>query len=245
MFCFEFKQRIMKKTILLIALALSFNMLWSQKDRPIVVPLIGEVTPVFTASSTNGTINFPVDFGRKWKILFSHPQDFTPVCSTELIELAHAQNQFDKLNVALAVISTDPLEMHLQWKKAMEEINYKGRGPVKIKFPIIDDDNLVVSRQYGMIQPLTNSTKDVRGVFIIDPDDVIQAIFFYPMNIGRNIDELLRTIAALQTARTSHVMTPANWQKGNDVLVPLKPVTEKEKKVTSEVAWFMTFRKPD
>ncbi len=235
----------MKKVVLLFVFALTVTILWSQEIRFVKVPLVGEQAPLFTATSTNGTINFPVDFGRKWKILFSHPQDFTPVCSTELMELAYSQSEFDKLNVALAVVSTDPLDMHVQWKKAMEGINYQGRGTVKISFPLIDDDKLVVAREYGMIHPSSNTTKDVRGVFIIDPDDVIQAMFFYPMNVGRNIDEILRTVTALQTARKSHVMTPANWQIGKDVLVPLKPVTEKEKKVSSDVAWFMTFRKPD
>jgi peroxiredoxin (alkyl hydroperoxide reductase subunit C) len=218
-------------------------MLWSQEIKYIKVPLVGEEAPSFTASSTNGTINFPADYGRKWKILVSHPQDFTPVCSSELIELALAQSSFDKLNTALAVISADPLDQHIQWKKAMEEINYQGRGVAKIKFPLIDDDKLIVSRQYGMIHPASNSTKDVRGVFVVDPDNIIQAIFFYPMNIGRNIDELLRTVEALQTSKANNILTPANWKKGNDVLVLVKPVTAKEKEGTTEVAWFMTFKK--
>jgi len=233
----------MKKMLLLVLLAFSVTQLWSQEIRYIKVPLVGEEAPLFTASSTNGTINFPVDYGRKWKMLFSHPQAFTPVCTTEILELAYAQSEFDKLNVALVVLSTDPNDQHVQWKKAMEEINYQGRGLVKIRFPLVDDDKLVVSRQYGMIHPSSNTTKDVRGVFIIDPDDIIQAIFFYPMNVGRNIEELKRTVVALQTARANHVMTPANWQKGNDVLIPLKPVTAKEKEGAKDVTWFMTFKK--
>jgi peroxiredoxin (alkyl hydroperoxide reductase subunit C) len=175
-------------------------------------------------------------------MLFSHPQDFTPVCTSELLELAQAQSDFEKLNVALVVISTDPIDQHIQWKKAMEGINYQGRGLVKINFPLVDDDKLVVSRQYGMIHPSSNSTRDVRGVFIVDPDDVIQAIFFYPMTVGRNIEELKRTLVALQTVRANNVLTPANWQKGHDVLIPLKPTTEKAKAGTTDVAWFMTFR---
>jgi peroxiredoxin 2/4 len=233
----------MKKLLLFVLVAFSVTQLWSQEIRYVKVPLVGEEAPAFTATSTNGSINFPVDYGRKWKILFSHPQAFTPVCTTELLELALAQDDFDKLNVKLAVISTDPNDEHIQWKKAMEEINYQGRGQVKIKFPLIDDDKLVVSRQYGMIHPSSNSTKDVRGVFILDPDDIIQAIFFYPNNVGRNIEELKRTVVALQTARANNVMTPANWQKGNDVLIPLKPVTAKEKEGTKDVTWFMTFKK--
>src|SRR5450759_544043 len=141
----------MKKMLLFVLLAFSVTQLWSQEIRYIKVPLVGEEAPLFTASSTNGTINFPVDYGRKWKMLFSHPQSFTPVCTTEILELAYAQSEFDKLNVALVVLSTDPNDQHVQWKKAMEEINYQGRGLVKIRFPLVEDDKLVVSRQYGMI----------------------------------------------------------------------------------------------
>ncbi len=233
----------MKTFVLLFVFALSSSNLWSQEVRYIKVPLVGEEAPLFTASSTNGTINFPVDFGRKWKILFSHPQDFTPVCTSELLELAHAQARFDKLNVALAVISTDPLDMHIQWKKAMESIDYQGRGKVKITFPLIDDDKLVVSRQYAMIHPNYNSTRDVRGVFIVNPDDIIQAIFFYPNNIGRNIDELLRTVVALQTSATHDVLTPANWKQGDDVLDPLKPSTIKKNAGSDDDTWFLKFKK--
>ena len=233
----------MKRILLIFALVLLVTQTWSQEVKYIKVPLVGEEAPAFTAVSTNGTLNFPADFGRKWKILVSHPQDFTPVCTSELLELAYAQSDFQKLNVEIAVISTDPIDQHNQWKKAMEGINYQGRGLVKLRFPLIDDDKLVVSRLYGMIHPSSNTTRDVRGVFIIDPDDVIQAIFFYPMNVGRNIEELKRTVLALQTARANTVMTPANWEKGKDVLIPLKPATEREKAGTTEVTWFMTFKK--
>jgi peroxiredoxin (alkyl hydroperoxide reductase subunit C) len=233
----------MKKIILLFVFILSVSLLWSQEVQHIKIPLIGEEAPSFSAQSTKGLFNFPSDFGRKWKILVSHPQDFTPVCSTELLELAHAQSEFAKMNVSIAVISTDPLDTHFQWKKAMEDINYLGKGKVKIDFPLIDDDKVVVSRQYGMIHPANNSTRNVRGVFILDPDDIVQAIFFYPNNVGRNIEELKRTVEALQTVRNSQVMTPANWQKGNDILVPLKAGTIKEKAASKEVAWFLTFRK--
>lgn len=232
----------MKRNFFLLLLIFSAGSLWSQEVRYIKVPLVGEGAPLFTASSTNGTINFPVDFGRKWKILFSHPQDFTPVCSTELLELAYAQDKFDKLNVALAVISTDPLETHFQWKKAMEDVSYKGRDKVKIKFPLIDDDKLTVSRQYAMIHPVYNSTRDVRGVFIVDPDDIIEAIFFYPMNVGRNIDEILRTVVALQTAKANTVLTPANWKVGDAVLDPHKPSKASEKESSSDNPWFITFK---
>ena len=230
----------MKKTFLIFVLIFSAIQLWSQNKSDERVPLIGEKTPSFTATTTNGKLNFPTDYGSKWKILFSHPQDFTPVCSSEILELAFAQSDFEKLNVAIAVLSKDPIDQHVQWKKSIEEINYQGRGQVKINFPIIADDNLLVSKKYGMLM-----TKDVRGVFIVDPDDIIQAIFFYPRSVGRNIEEVKRTVVALQTARANNVMIPANWQKGNDVLIPLKPETALEKVGTTDVTWYMTFKKLD
>jgi peroxiredoxin (alkyl hydroperoxide reductase subunit C) len=225
----------MKKMFLFLVLVLSVTQLWSQnasealsksgvkEDRNFRVPLIGEKAPSFTAESTNGTINFPSEFGRKWKILLSHPQDFTPVCTSEILELANLQTEFDNLGVKVVVVSVDPLATHEQWKKAMEGLTYKDREPVKIKFPLVDDNSLVISKEYGMIHTASNTTKAVRGVFIIDPDNIIQAIYFYPMQVGRSTDELIRMITALQTTSASKVMTPANWKAGNDVLIPFPP----------------------
>ena len=187
----------MKKYFLFVALVLSATtLLFSQEtrdDRKFRIPLIGELAPSFTAESTTGVVNFPADYGRAWKILFSHPQDFTPVCSSEILELAHLQSDFDKLKTKLIVLSTDPVETHRDWKKALEAIEYKGRTPTSIKFPLVDDENLVVSKLYGMIHAPSNTTRDVRGVFIIDPENVVQAIYFYPSNVGRSTEELLRT----------------------------------------------------
>ena len=203
-------EKIMKRLSLIVVSAIFAIQSWSQDqadkpagDRNFRIPLIGESAPSFTAESTNGSINFPADYGRKWKILFSHPQDFTPVCSSEILELAYLQEKFDSLGVKIAIVSTDPLSMHDQWKKALEDLNINNRGKVKIKFPIIDDEHIVVSKAYGMIHPETNSTRSVRGVFIIDPDNIIQAIYFYPMNVGRNTDEILRMISALETTRSN------------------------------------------
>ena len=224
------------RKILFFVLAVFFvTNLWSQdasmsstkqvvkEDRNFRIPLIGESAPSFTAESTNGTVNFPGDYGRKWKVLFSHPQDFTPVCSTEIMELGYLQDEFDKLGVKLVVVSTDALDTHVQWKKSLESLNLNNRGLVKIKFPIVDDKDKSIAKKYGMIHAATNTTKDVRGVFIINPDNVISALYFYPPNVGRNTDELLRTITALQTTFTDKVMTPVNWKAGNDLLVPLPP----------------------
>jgi peroxiredoxin 2/4 len=250
----------MKKFLLFILAAFLVTSLWSQnasmssskqvvkEDRNFRIPLIGESAPSFTAESTNGTINFPGDFGRKWKILFSHPQDFTPVCSTEILELAYLQDEFDKLGVKLVVVSTDVLDSHVQWKKSLESINLNNRGLVQIKFPLVADKDLAVSKAYGMIHAATNTTKDVRGVFIINPDNVVSAIYFYPPSVGRNTDELLRTVKALQTTFADKVMTPVNWKAGNDLLVPIPPKTDANSKNAIadgyySPVWYLIFKK--
>jgi peroxiredoxin (alkyl hydroperoxide reductase subunit C) len=192
------------------------------------IPLIGSKAPSFKANSTSGNLEFPNDFGKSWKILFSHPQDFTPVCSSELIELAHLQGEFDKLNVKLAIISTDNVETHNLWKAHLEEIDYQGRGKQNINFPIIDDQSRTGSRLYGMLHEPVSTNKDVRGVFIIDPDNVVQAINFYPMQVGRNMNEIVRMVEALQTVAREKVLTPANWEKGDDVMVPYYPYTKEQ-----------------
>jgi len=192
------------------------------------IPLIGSKAPSFTAKSTNGKMTFPDDYGKSWKILFSHPQDFTPVCSSELLELAFMQKDFDKLGVKIAVISTDDLQQHLLWKEHLEGLDYKGRGNQQISFPIFDDKNAVVSRKYGMLHEPTSTVRDVRGVFIIDPNNIVRSINFYPMQVGRNFMEIERTVEALQTADKDQVLTPANWNDGDDVLVPYFPYTKEQ-----------------
>jgi peroxiredoxin 2/4 len=228
----------MKNRIVLFGMLmlLVFN-LGAQDKSGTSIPMIGDDAPSFTAETTAGVLNFPSDYGRKWKIIFSHPRDFTPVCSSEVLTLSHMQDGFDKLNTKVAVISTDDLQKHFMWKKALEETAYKNMEPTKINFPIIDDSKLTVSRSYGMLHTSASTTKDVRGVFIISPDNKIAAIYFYPMNIGRNMDEIKRTLIALQTAGTGkdHVLTPANWQVGDDVLVPQFPYTEAQLKANPEL----------
>jgi len=250
----------MKKSVLSLVIVnvIMVAQLWSQtnvssskkeiEDRNFRIPLIGEKAPAFKAESTNGEIIFPTDYGRNWKLLFSHPQDFTPVCSTEILELAYLQDEFDKLGVKIVVISTDPLETHVHWQKALESISINERKPVKIKFPLVDDENIAVSKKYGMIHAKTNSTKSVRGVFIIDPDNIIQSIYFYPMNIGRNTDELIRTILALQTATAENVLTPANWKPGKDLLLPYAIKKDENSLSASSPeyyspAWFLLYKK--
>jgi peroxiredoxin (alkyl hydroperoxide reductase subunit C) len=250
----------MKKILLFILAVFFVTNLWSQnasisstknvvkEDRNFRIPLIGESAPSFTAESTNGTINFPQDFGRKWKVLFSHPQDFTPVCSTEILELAYLQDEFDKLGVKIVVVSTDALDTHVQWKKSLESLNLNNRGLVKIKFPIVDDNTESVSKKYGMIHAATNSTQAVRGVFFIDPDNLVQAIYFYPRNVGRNTDEILRTITALQITSENKVMTPVNWKAGNDILIPLPPKADGNNTAAApegfySPVWYLMYKK--
>jgi len=240
------------KTRILISIALLFSItrVWSQAnvDR---IPLIGEDAPSFTAESTSGQITFPDNFGTKWKILFSHPADFTPVCSSEILELAQMQNDFDNLGVKVAVISTDTLYMHKHWKESLETLKYKGKDPAQINFPIIEDKSWNASKEYGMLHYPVSTSKDVRGVFIIDPKNKVRAIYFYPMEVGRNMDEIKRTVIALQTADREKVLIPANWKPGDDVLIPYDRTSKKNEdlkpaaidKKTYKVIWYMTFMK--
>lgn len=214
------------------------------------IPLIGEQAPSFTAESTEGKIDFPSDFGINWKLILSHPMDFTPVCSSELIELANLQEEFEKVNISLIIVSTDQLETHIQWKKTLERIEYRKYPQRKISFPIVDDSSLVIAKKYGMLHPESDNSRDVRGVFIIDSENTIRAEFFYPQEVGRNMNEILRTVIALQTVHKHKVMTPANWTIGDDYLVPfpLKSDMSAMNKDSGEyyqLAWFMIFKKGD
>lgn len=240
----------MKKNLLLSAfLLLPFLTVWTQSNRTNTIPLIGVEAPSFTAESTNGRINFPGDFNSSWKILFAHPKNFTPVCSSELLELALNQDNFKSLDAKIVVISTDNMSQHNSWKAALEEISYKGNGPVKIDFPLIDDNNFRVSNLYGMIHSAASIGQNIRGVFIIDPENKVRSIHYYPNEVGRNIDELLRTLAALQaTDKDKNVVTPANWEPGNDFMVPVISAEERESiGVTDspfyQKSWFMTYKK--
>jgi peroxiredoxin (alkyl hydroperoxide reductase subunit C) len=234
----------MKKIVIVIIFALIYTGLYSQ------MPLLGDRAPAFTAKSTKGDINFPTDYFAKWKILFSHPAAFTPVCTTELLELAELQDEFKKLKTELFVISTDGVNSHLEWVKSMEAINYRNRVAVDIDFPLISDTGLEISEKYGMIHPNSSKTKDIRAVFIIDPDDKISAIFYYPENVGRNIDEIMRTLIALQEVYAHEKLTPANWTPGSDLLLKspasqeeAKKMEEKESASIYSYAWYLWFAK--
>jgi len=222
------KNLIIMKTSVLTILAVVFFLGSSIAQSSSKIPLIGSKAPSFTANSTNGKLKFPDDYGKNWKILFSHPQDFTPVCSSELLELANLQPEFDKLGVKIAIISTDDIEQHNMWKAYLEELDYKGYGKKEIHFPVIDDQNKTVSREYGMLHEPVSSNKDVRGVFVIDPENVVRSVNFYPMQVGRNMEEVIRLVEALQTVDQAKVLTPANWEKGGDVMVPYYPYTKEQ-----------------
>ncbi len=233
-------------TVLIVLFAISA---WSKSKK---LPLIGDKAPSFTENSTNGILNFPEDFGENWKILFSHPLDFTAVCTSELCGLAYHQERFDSLGVKIAVVSIDEVERHLLWKEFMEKAMSENGEAIKINYPIVADLSGKVSKKYGMIHSM-NDNRDVRGVFIIDPDNVVQAISFYPMSIGRNIDEILRAVAALQLTQKENVLTPYNWKPGDDVLVPHQPYTADELKANpdlenqyynkGEFMWFKKMKK--
>lgn len=216
------------KTSVLTILAVVLLMGSSFSQISSKIPLIGSTAPSFTANSTNGEIKFPNDFGKSWKILFSHPQDFTPVCSSELLELSHLQKEFDQLGVKIAIISTDDVAQHKLWVEHLEEIDYKGRGTQEINFPVIDDHQKTASRLYGMLHEPVSTNKDVRGVFVIDPENIVRSINFYPMQVGRNMNEIVRLVKALQTVDQAKVLTPANWEKGDDVMVPYYPYTKEQ-----------------
>jgi peroxiredoxin (alkyl hydroperoxide reductase subunit C) len=185
------------------------------------MPRIGDKAPEFRAVTTQGSINFPADYRGSWVILFSHPADFTPVCTSEFMTFATMEKQFNDVNCKLVGLSIDGLYSHIAWLRTIKEkIEYKGMKDVEVTFPLIEDITMEVATKYGMIMPGESSTKAVRAVFVIDPIGVIRTIIYYPLSLGRNFDELLRVVIALQTADEFSVATPADWRPGDDVIVP-------------------------
>lgn len=185
------------------------------------MPLIGDKAPSFTATTTMGPLNFPKDYEGKWVILFSHPADFTPVCTTEFLTFSSMQNDFEKLNTKLIGLSIDSNSSHLAWiRRIKEKIEFKSMKNMTINFPIIDDVSMNVARLYGMLHPKTSQTKTVRALFIIDPQSTIRAMVFYPQSNGRNMQEIKRLLVALQTTDQHKIATPANWIPGEEVIIP-------------------------
>ncbi len=185
------------------------------------MPRIGDPAPAFTAVTTQGQIDFPADYAGKWVIFFSHPADFTPVRTSEFMTLATMQREFAAYNTELVGLSVDGLYSHIAWLRTIKDkITFRDMRDVEVTFPLVEDVSMRVAAKYGMIMPGEDSTKAVRAVFIIDPKGMIRAIIYYPLSLGRNFDELLRVIKALQTADHFDVATPADWHPGDRVIVP-------------------------
>lgn len=204
---------------------------------------IGQFAPEFEATSTMGDISLN-NYKGKWVVLFSHPGDFTPVCTTEIITFAKSNTYFEKLNTCLIGLSVDSNPSHLAW---LYDIYLK--TGIVVPFPIIADRNGTIARKYGMISNDISSTETVRNVFIIDDKGVIRTILVYPMNVGRCIPEIIRTVEALQMADCSNGSTPANWLPGNPVIVPspqtfceLQQRVDEIDKNKNGMSWYLSFK---
>jgi len=194
----------------------------SETPAPAVsMPRIGDPAPSFTGVTTQGPINFPADYSGKWVIFFSHPADFTPVCTSEFMTFASMQDEFAKYNTELVGLSVDGLYSHIAWLRTIKDkIKFRDMENVEVTFPLIEDITMEIAQKYGMIMPGEDSTKAVRAVFVIDPKSVVRTIIYYPLSLGRNFDELLRVVKALQAADHYDIATPADWRPGEPVIVP-------------------------
>jgi len=186
-----------------------------QEMKSYSMPRIGDIAPDFEAITTKGMIKLSDYAKDKWIVMFSHPADFTPVCTTEMSGFAQRKSEFDAMNTELLGLSIDSIHAHLGWVS-----NVKKNTGVYFDFPIIADLDMKVSKLYGMLQPNESETAAVRAVFFIDPSKKIRLIMYYPLNVGRNMDEILRALEALQTSDKHGVAMPLNWKKGDKVIVP-------------------------
>jgi len=215
------------------------------------LPLIGEKAPSFQAETTQGPIKFPEDYKGSWVVFFSHPADFTPVCTTEFMTFASMQPEFEKLNCKLLGLSIDSTYSHIAWLRTIKEkIQYKDMKNVEVTFPVISDLKMEVSKAFGMLQPAASTTQAVRAVFIMDPKAIVRAILYYPLSNGRNMEEIKRLLVAMQLSDKAEIATPANWQPGDDVIVPppgscgtAKDRVETPAKGTKVLDWFMVLKK--
>jgi len=192
---------------------------------------LGDTAPDFTAETTEGTIQFHQWLGDKWGVLFSHPKDFTPVCTTELGMVAKLKPEFDKRNVKVIGLSVDPLKDHVEWSKDIAETQGS-----QVNFPMIADANKKVSDLYDMIHPAANDTLTVRSVFVIGPDKKVKLIFTYPASTGRNFEELLRVIDSLQLTSKHKVATPVNWKQGQECII-VPSVSDADAKAQFPQGW--------
>jgi peroxiredoxin (alkyl hydroperoxide reductase subunit C) len=210
------------------------------------LPRLNEPAPDFVAKTTLGELRLS-DLRGKWVVLFSHPADFTPVCSTEFLAFARRQEEFEALGVQLVGLSIDSIHAHLAWLKDLEEMS-----GLTINFPVIADLDMRVSRLYGMIHPAASETAAVRAVFIIDPEGILRGMLYYPLTTGRNIDEILRFIRALQFTDRTGLNTPADWQPGDPAIVKppatladLKADEAKKGEYTEYRRWYLRLKKVD
>ena len=194
---------------------------------------IGDTPPDFEARSTIGPVRLSSYHGR-WLVLFSHPADFTPVCTTEFVELSKQSAEFDKRNCALMALSVDSLFSHFAWLKLIKE-----RFDVEVRFPIVEDPTLVIGRAFGMIAPDDNDSATVRTTFYIDPEGTIRATTCYPANVGRSIPEMLRTLDALQAIDAQGGLAPANWAPGSNLLRAPSQDLDEIYGASDEAAWFL------
>jgi peroxiredoxin (alkyl hydroperoxide reductase subunit C) len=215
------------------------------------MPSIGEDAPSFSAITTQGPINFPDDYKGKWVVLFSHPADFTPVCTTEFMTFASMHEEFRQMNTELIGLSTDSIFSHIAWLKRIEEkIEYKGMKNVEIKFPVIDDHKREIAKKYGMVQKSDSKIHSVRASFIINPESKIGAMIYYPVHNGRSLQEIKRLLMAMQKTDAEEVSTPADWQPGDDVVVTVPRSMDEVKERLEEkeegiycLDWFMCLKK--
>lgn len=214
-------------------------------NTPVTMPLIGDAAPEFHAKTTNGPIHFPNDYSGKWIILFSHPSDFTPVCTSEFIRFQELLSQFNEMNADLVALSIGSIPTHLAWIRAISEME----GGAKITFPIIADMDTEIARAYGMIHDSESDTHAVRAVFIIDPKGIIRTILYYPAILGRNFTEIMRIVVGLQVADAFKVAIPADWVPGEHVLITAPQTTQEmnrtdhrhDHRIDSR-AWFMSYK---
>ena len=207
-------------------------------------PRLGEPAPDFEAETSRGKIKFSEFNKGHWVILFSHPADFTPVCTTELVGFAEQQEEFDKRNVKILGLSIDSVYSHIAWIRQIEE-----GFDLKINFPVIADLGFEVSNLYGMIHPAISPVHAIRAVYIIDPQGILKMTISYPSSVGRNINELIRIIDALQLVDEKKIATPANWKPGENVIIPPPRTTEDAEQRVNEkheeyCSWYLCKEKP-
>lgn len=191
-------------------------------EKTLSMPLIGDKCPDFEAVTTQGNIRFPQDYtGKgKWIVFFSHPADFTPVCTSEFMTFAYRSKELEDIGVQLVGLSVDSISSHIAWLRKIKELEWKGMKDVDVQFPLIEDISMAVANKFGMIMPGQSNTQAVRAVFIIDPQGTIRLILYYPLSTGRNFDEIKRVVMALQKADKDKCATPMDWKPGQDTIVP-------------------------